>query len=416
MSSKIRITLQGKERTIFADSVLGQLWKIWTGTGKRDMEIYHVLSRIAKRWKYGKVGKKPGSFVVNVSTVVNKLAMARLPSKGSNDFNGYRSYYMWILDLVLYERLDYAKFIHHESPPNIFNFKILTDTRIEDKVVDLNYKRPETNPEEFRLGLISKDDDFEPDERSFIDRYWEVARSNLMNVQNTLFIYEYIEKGSSAYHPDYLLAYSQAHNKVFELIEKRLSANKRLVYKRLFALSSKDSSLDKKEQHKKEQLVQFVAKCTVACFSHLLRCLTGSNKLRFTQNRSASGFFLVQVSRHYHFALVDDKIILSEYYRYDKQGDCVPDILMGHNSMGEYKTLEHVYGIEFDRVEEDMRISSIKDIVDAMQEISYTTEKELNEINPEQDAMYGELKNKKHSLDIKKQLLDQVMEKLSKKP
>ena len=158
------------------------------------------------------------------------------------------------------------------------------------------------------------------DELDFINRYVKGLEKYLREGRINFTIYEYLGKGRQFSKGSALTYYEEAHKHIFRILEEQLTNHSTMTYVRFLALPFSASNLDQAKVNKKKYAYTALQECSVEAFKHFCRCFKNFD----TQIK----FYIVwRPTRLYHYAIIDDTYIISEYYRYRRDGDFVPDLL-----------------------------------------------------------------------------------------
>jgi hypothetical protein len=162
-----------------------------------------------------------------------------------------------------------------------------------------------------------------------------------------LYVYDYLERHNFE-DQKYLAKYSKAHDDLFKSIEQRIQSNSSIRYVRLLALPlyPEENSLYSESSIKKA----IIKYCSLPLFEHILRCI--EKHLEYESEKTKSGFYMVSYpTKTFHYALVDSgKFFISEYFRYNKEKQCKPDILYVQENNGSYQHTVEIYNREMTKL------------------------------------------------------------------
>jgi len=166
------------------------------------------------------------------------------------------------------------------------------------------------------------------DEEEFINRYISGVRKFILQGRRSITVYEYLGKGRQFNYGAALSYYEEAHKDVFDLIEKQIKDNPDLKYTRFLALPFSDIQQSEFQEHKESFTIQAVTECSLEVYKHLCRC--------FKNLENQVDLYIVwRPTRLYHYGIIDDIWVVSEYYRYRRHGDFVPDLLFVQEAIDE---------------------------------------------------------------------------------
>jgi len=162
----------------------------------------------------------------------------------------------------------------------------------------------------------------------FIRSYTDLVKNYVCRSKKSICVYEYLGKGNIKIPGNYLKTYGKAHTKIFRHIEDRIKENKHIKYARLLALPISDCNEQWNEKSFEKIAPHILKQCSVPVFEHICICLKkfSSEQVKF--------YIVNKPTRPYHYGIIDDKFILTEYYKYSKDGHFFPDLLF----------IEEVYG------------------------------------------------------------------------
>jgi len=210
------------------------------------------------------------------------------------------------------------------------------------------------------------------EKEEFVNRYVGSLEEFIKEVHQRIWVYDYLGKGRTQRPGMALSHYGEAHDKIFELIEAQLKTNPSMSYLRFLALPTPNYELPEKTYH--EKLVDAFIACSPQTFSHICRC--------FNNYSDQTSFYIAWYpTRTYHYAILDYKYIMSEYYRYNSSRDFVPDLLFIERatsfSGGELNELLNIYSNEMQGlIEKPNRSKRIRksDIIRAVKSADKTIE------------------------------------------
>ena len=180
------------------------------------------------------------------------------------------------------------------------------------------------------------------DERieKFVDQYDKALKSYICSASKRIWVYEILSKGRKSQPGEGIRHYSEAHEKIFARIEDQIRKHEKFDYVRLLVLPHEynDDSISNEDK-----IIAAITECSLAVFKHICRCIKDYPK-------QANFHAVWRTSYMHHFGILDDHYIVSEYYRYNADGDFVPDLLfvesVFNNEAKEMKKLLNIYEIE----------------------------------------------------------------------
>lgn len=153
----------------------------------------------------------------------------------------------------------------------------------------------------------------------FINRYSNTLEIYMRKAERTFQVYDYLGKEALSFFDDTLEHYKEANQKFFKTIEEQLKYKPDLQYLRILALPISGEELKNRE----DLLSSFQEGILISSydkFAHICRCMNQfKDRVKF--------YILPFPSRAYNYAVIDSKVIFSEYVRYNKSGRIIPDLL-----------------------------------------------------------------------------------------
>jgi len=224
------------------------------------------------------------------------------------------------------------------------------------------------------------------DEQEFIKRYIGGVEKYIKSATLNLTIYEYLGKGRMFGVGSALTYYEEVHKEVFRQIEKQLTDNPKMEYTRFLALPFSATVLKEATANKEKYTIDAFQACSIEVFKHICR----SYKL---DNQNRVNFYIVwRPTRLYHYGIIDDTYIVSEYYRYRRRGDFVPDLLFVQDvSNEEYNPLGDLWRTYKDEIDNKLAKDndersfklSIDDFHNAVNKAENRTNNTLKELEKE---------------------------------
>jgi len=197
--------------------------------------------------------------------------------------------------------------------------------------------------------------------KKYRDKYYNAVKPAIERITKNYIAYDYIEK-QNLLNPYHLAPYFEVHSQIYSDIEKQL-AHQNFEYCRFLALPIRiDISETLKDfcnnVRSTYSLAAVLDHCSVTLFEHICRCIF-LHADRFDYNKT--GFFIIETPlRTYHWVLVDDKYIISEYYKYTN-GLCTPSFIFIEEVNDKNKILMNTYQSEAEKllwVNQDEKLSN----------------------------------------------------------
>lgn len=213
---------------------------------------------------------------------------------------------------------------------------------IEDSAFFSNYKggiRQSSVVESEYIGgwptLPEQDIDYATKYVNIVEKY--IDQSN-----ERIWIYEYLGKGRTRLPGLKLAHYSEAHKQLFARYEAQLSKHPTMEYCRLLALPISEQE----EENPQVRIQDAVIKCSAQLFTHMCSCLKSyKDRVRF--------IVVMMPTRIYHYVLFDKKFIFTEFYKYNRDGDFLPDLLFVERVLGKnHKHTRLILNIYENEIEE----------------------------------------------------------------
>lgn len=241
----------------------------------------------------------------------------------------------------------------------------------------------------------------------FENLYNSATDNIISNMKSSLQVYEYLEKHDYR-EGTYYDIYSCIHDDIYKKIEKKLE-NTSFKYTRILALpihyktiyAEKDGIITAQKIF--ENAFDL---CTVPLFQHLARCLSKKDIVH-------PHFYIAPDPRWaFHWGVIDNgNYIITEYYRYDKEGYCKPQMLFVQGSLNPSSSrLAKIYLDDFEKLlkpyqgQRNLEIS-FENMTRAIEKIVKKSRSNVNDMNKlynesEKDYTLGidflqKLKNKK---------------------
>lgn len=197
---------------------------------------------------------------------------------------------------------------------------------------------------DYKILKLKYDDGTEESKKKFSEDYLNVTSDAISQMTNDLTVYDYLEKLN--YHsPYYLAPYFDAHEKIYARIEEKLKQD--FSYTRFLALPKRflTEQFIKDECSKKKytySLASAFDHCSLPLFKHICNCLSNFSE-KFKRNENGL-YLVVNPPRTYHWGIIDGgKYVVSEYYRYDKDDVCKPDVIFIDKLSKENSKLLEIY-------------------------------------------------------------------------
>lgn len=309
-----------------------------------------------------------------------KQRLAKLKSSVLKDKEGLnkRDYLNFARIVYFMYAIDYRHFSIDEK--DFFPKKALSHLSAITKL-EMQERHESSKLFDLRIGDGKTTSDFK-------DAYEEAVQIPIKNMTDSLIVYDYLEKQNYRENKYYEM-YSTIHEGIYQTIEDKLE-NKNFKYKRILALPIHFRSLQNLSKYgplsARIMLESAFDICSVPLFKHIYSCLAKYG------NRNDGGikpeFYIVPDARWaFHWGVVDEgKYIITEYYRYDKDGFCKPQILFveGKQNVNSRK-LASIYLEDFNRLlkpyrdEKNLDIS-FNSISKAIERLNSKAELEINEL------------------------------------
>lgn len=240
--------------------------------------------------------------------------------------------------------------------------------------------------------------DLQIDSTTDIDTYEDTFLKSLyeplQRLSNSLIVYDYLEKQSLRSKRIYQ-SYSNVHKQIYDNIFNKLKNYKidyvrylalPIHFKDIFNISQSNEYLNNELNNIKQKLRDTLAvkdivskdeidtilnlakdnsrkdiheaainhvidATSVVLFEHLYKCLKWYENDKKT-NTEPKFYIIMKASKAYHWGIIDDgKCIITEYYRYNKDGICKPDILYIEELNKQSSVLLSVYKKDITRLE-----------------------------------------------------------------
>ena len=189
------------------------------------------------------------------------------------------------------------------------------------------------------------------------DQYYEASKRFLLHIKKNLYIYDYLNRFSNEERKS-KKKYIKTHKYIFSKIEKSLVSKKtpgipKIKYARFLALPIGTFSYSSESYAPRDKVVRAaIDHCPLPLFKHICKCLLRYPELQSPEKDVhddisiyTGGFYLVPyATRDVHYAYVNEgQFCLTEYYRYNRDEQCKPDLLFIEDNKGELSSLSNIY-------------------------------------------------------------------------
>lgn len=193
--------------------------------------------------------------------------------------------------------------------------------RPEDFDYPPNYFKSSYSNKEAALFCYNNRKEGDKAYRPFVERFFEEVNIYLLKVEEELLVCDYLDKVRGIERKENMIYYHQHNTEYYESIEKHFAQKmerhpgKSIRYKRLIQIP-----LGAKVDHLEEAIEFVIEEMFAESFAHLCRCLRDFKK-------QCEFYVVIKPFRLHTYYLVDGKVALTEYHRYDKKGTPIPDTL-----------------------------------------------------------------------------------------
>ncbi len=179
-------------------------------------------------------------------------------------------------------------------------------------------------------------------ETDFAEKYLNAVIQYIKKAEERLWVYEFLGKGNNVLPEPTLKGYVQAHEEIFSVIEKNIASGKLKDYRRVLVLNDPLAKLP-------SDFLAAVKDISVPVFQHICNCLSLTD--------SAAQFYVAPLVRPYHYGIINDEFIVSEYYKYrPNTNNAFPDLLFVEEITTKHvKSLYQVYYEELAFLTSDQR-------------------------------------------------------------
>lgn len=223
---------------------------------------------------------------------------------------------LWLIrQLVLGFNIPFEQFLLSDKELNTYKKRLAQDKgergKIDSHKYFLNKEQIFTSwsynasPIKELVRLTNSEDvNFE----SFNNQYFGTVEKYLISAENRLLIYEFLGKFFHR-HTEFYTNYQQVHVNIFNLIETKLDEEKCKEkkwtvlpeYVRILALNDPTADLE-------FAIRDVIIEVSIPVFEHLCHCLS--------KYESKAHFYVAPLSRSYHYGIIDNSYLVSEYYKY----------------------------------------------------------------------------------------------------
>ncbi|MCB0835591.1 MAG: hypothetical protein KDE26_16650 [Bacteroidetes bacterium] len=168
-----------------------------------------------------------------------------------------------------------------------------------------------------RLSDQDKKEKFQHLYVSKLRPYLEKARSSIQ-------VYDYTGRGRSSMKAQKAIPYySEAHEEIYRLFES-LIVDHQIKYSRYLVLPRPEIWIEDADEA--DTLKDAMIRCSLPTYKHVVRCLVNKSEEK-SPFRNCNFYVVPKLTCVHHFGIIDSTMAISEYYRYDSEGDFIPYLL-----------------------------------------------------------------------------------------
>lgn len=169
------------------------------------------------------------------------------------------------------------------------------------------------------------------EEKQFVKKYVSSMERYIKSTQNRIWVYDYLGIGQGKVNTSKtsISHYNKAHAEIFGLIEEQMANQQEMNYLRILVLPISEQEGRSDNRTTEEKTRDAILACSLETYTHICRCLANyPQRTKF--------YVTWHPTRMYHYGLIDENYIVSEYYRYTSGGEFIPNLLFVENATHEH--------------------------------------------------------------------------------